>query len=67
MKISDQEKIKRFDAMCQAMISHVNGRDLLQELCPAKTLDIKKRIDGVETWHEADWLKNLLIAREGGQ
>lgn len=36
--------------------SHLDGRDLLAELHPRKTLDIKRRVDGVETWFEGDWL-----------
>lgn len=63
LNISNEEKIRRFDEMCKITFSHIDGRDLLQELCPAKILDIKKRIDGVETWYEADWLKELLKAR----
>jgi len=39
--------------------SHVDGRDLFAELKPRKTLDIKKRKDGIETWHEGDWLTDL--------
>lgn len=39
--------------------SHVDGRDLLAELHPRKTLDIKRRSDGVETWFEGDWLTNV--------
>lgn len=39
--------------------SHVDGSDLLAELHPRSTLDIKRRSDGVETWHEGDWLTNL--------
>jgi hypothetical protein len=47
----------------QATISHVDGRDLLDELHPRRTLDIKRRVDGVETWFEGDWLSNLRDAR----
>ena len=39
--------------------SHIDGRDLLGELHPRKTLDIKRRVDGRETWHEGDWLSDL--------
>ena len=39
--------------------SHIDGRDLLAELHPRKTLDIKRRVDGRETWHEGDWLSDL--------
>jgi hypothetical protein len=59
------EKIRRFDAMCAATFSHVDGRDLLAELHPRKELDIKRRVDGHETWYEGDWLSNLMEARNG--
>lgn len=42
--------------------SHVDGRDLLAELHPRNMLDIKRRVDGVETWFEGDWLSNLWLA-----
>lgn len=44
--------------------SHVDGRFLFDELKGRKTLDIKKRKDGVETWYEGDWLTDLGIAIE---
>jgi hypothetical protein len=44
--------------------SHIDGRDLLGELHPRKTLDIKRRVDGVETWFEGDWLTSLMDARD---
>jgi|GEM_PF-4447045 len=44
--------------------SHIDGRDLLAELHPRKTLDIKRRVDGVETWYEGDWLTSLQEARD---
>ena len=47
----------------KATISHVDGRDLLDELHPRNMLDIRRRIDGVETWFEGDWLSNLRDAR----
>ena len=40
--------------------SHIDGRDLLAELHPRKTLDIKRRVDGVEKWFEGDWLSSLM-------
>jgi hypothetical protein len=43
--------------------SHIDGRDLLGELHPRKTLDIKRRVDGVETWFEGDWLTEFMDAR----
>lgn len=39
--------------------SHIDGRDLLAELHPRKTLDIKRRVDAQETWFEGDWLSGL--------
>ena len=39
--------------------SHVDGRDLFAELKPRNTLDIIRRVDGVETWHEGDWLTDF--------
>lgn len=42
--------------------SHIDGHDLLKELHPRKTLDIKRRVDGVETWFEGDWLSGLYDA-----
>ena len=49
--------------MDDATISHVDGRDLLDELHPRHTLDIKRRVDGIETWYEGDWLSRLRDAR----
>jgi DICT domain-containing protein len=51
----------------QATISHVDGRDLLDELHPRNTLDIKRRIDGIDTWFEGDWLSNLRDARNAAR
>lgn len=42
--------------------SHVDGRDLLDELHPRHTLDIKRRVDGRETWFQGDWLSNTRTA-----
>lgn len=39
--------------------SHLDGRFLFEPLLDRKRLDILKRLDGVETWHEADWLTAL--------
>lgn len=63
--LSDAEKVSRFDAMVKSTFSHVDGRDLLDELHPRHELDIKRRIDGVDTWFEGDWLSNLRSARAG--
>jgi hypothetical protein len=66
LALSDQEKVKRFDAMARSTFSHVDGRDLLDELHPRRMLDIKRRVDGVETWFEGDWLSKLREERNGG-
>ena len=50
------EALKAIDAECY---SHVDGRDLFAQLHPRRMLDIKRRVDGVETWFEGDWLSNL--------
>jgi hypothetical protein len=67
LALSDDEKLKRFDAMVRSTFSHVDGRDLLRELHPRRTLDIKRRADGRETWFEGDWLSNLWTERNGGR
>ncbi len=66
LALSIEEKVKRYDAMVRSTFSHVDGRDLLDELHPRKQLDIKRRIDGMETWFEADWLSRLRDERNGG-
>jgi hypothetical protein len=67
LSLSDADKIKRFDAMAKATFSHVDGRDLLRELHPRRQLDIKRRVDGRETWFEGDWLSNVWDERNGGR
>jgi hypothetical protein len=64
LDLSVDEKVKCFDAMCRATFSHVDGRDLLAELHPRSELDIKRRVDGRDTWFEGDWLSNLMTARD---
>lgn len=66
LAVPDNEKVRRYDAMIRATFSHVDGRDLLDELHPRSRLDIKRRVDGIETWLEADWLSNLRDERNGG-
>jgi hypothetical protein len=66
LALPDAEKARRFDAMVRATFSHVDGRDLLDELHPRKELDIKRRVDGSEVWFEGDWLSNLRDERNGG-
>jgi hypothetical protein len=62
------EKARRFDAMVTATYSRIDdSRDLLAELHPRRTLDIKRRYQGQESWHEADWLSNLMRARNLGE
>ena len=65
LNLSVEEKARRFDEIVLATHSHIDGRDLLAELHPRKTLDIKRRRDGVETWFEGDWLSTLFDARNG--
>lgn len=42
-----------------ATFSHIDGRDLFAELHPRRSLDIKRRVDGVETWFQGDWLSTI--------
>ncbi len=65
LALPPEEKIRRFDAMVSATYSHIDGRDLLNELHPRRTLDIKRRVDARETWFEGDWLSNVWNARDG--
>jgi hypothetical protein len=65
LALPESEKARRFDAMALATFSHVDGRDPLAQLHPRKTLDIKRRVDGVETWFEGDWLTQVMRARNG--
>ena len=50
------EALKAIDKKC---FSHVDGRDLFAQMHPRRMIDIKRRIDGVETWYEGDWLTDL--------
>jgi hypothetical protein len=65
LALSEAEKARRFDAMVRATFSHVDGRDLLDELHPRKELDIRRRVDGNYTWLEADWLSTVRDERNG--
>jgi hypothetical protein len=67
LALPPDEKAQRFDAMVRATFSHVDGRDLLDELHPRSQLDIKRRMDGVESWFEGDWLSGLRDERNGGR
>ena len=42
-----------------AVKSHVDGRDLLDELHPRSMIDIKVRRDGRYVLYEGDWLSTL--------
>lgn len=65
LALSPAEKARRFDLMVEGSFSHVDGRDLLAELHPRKTLDIKRRVDASETWFEGDWLTRVFYGRDG--
>lgn len=54
---------KALREMDQATISHVDGRDLLDQLQPNDHIDIKVRIDGGYDVYEGDWLNTLRDAR----
>lgn len=64
LALSPEEKARRFDAMARATFSHVDGRDLLRELHPRHIIDIRRRVDGVNSWFEGDWLTKLMDARD---
>lgn len=57
-----REALDALKAIDDAVHSHIDGRDLLEELHPRHHLDIKRRVDGRETWHEADWMSGLRLA-----
>lgn len=65
LDLPEEEKVARFDAMVKATFSHIDGRDLLGELHPRRTINIKRRVDGVETWFEGDWLSLVFYSRDG--
>lgn len=65
LALTPEEKALRFDLMVLQTFSHVDGRDLLKQIHPRNTLDIKRRVDAVETWFEADWLSGLMANRDG--
>lgn len=49
----------------QAFYSHIDGRDLLEQLCPSgwHHCDIVVRIGGKDIHYEGDWLKDVWYAR----
>ena len=55
----DMRAWRMLERIVDATHSHIDGRDLLGELHPRKTLDIKRRVDGRETWFEGDWLSGV--------
>lgn len=63
-----KDVVKALEVVLSTTISDVDGRDMLAELHPRNMLDVRRRADGVETWHEADWLSDLnralVIARD---
>lgn len=59
---NDNKLRKAAQAVNAATYSHLDGRDLLAELHPRHTLDIKRRVDARETWYEGDWLFDLYEA-----
>ena len=60
--MSKNDLITLADAIVSATYSHIDSRSLLAELHPRRQLDIKRRVDGRETWHEGDWLSGLWAA-----
>lgn len=59
MSKTAEELTDILDTIVAMTKSHIDGRDLLDEIHPRNTLDIKRRVDGVEKWFEADWLSGL--------
>jgi hypothetical protein len=67
LQLPADERLRRYASMVRATFSHIDGRDLLAELHPRRSLDIKRRVDAKETWFEGDWLSNLMRARDTPQ
>lgn len=65
INIPQEEQAKRYREMVISTFSHIDGQDLLARMHPRRMLDIKRRVDGVETWFEGDWLTTLMQARNG--
>lgn len=65
INIPESEQASRYREMVLASFCHLNGEDHLSALHPRRSLDIKRRVDGVEKWFEADWLTTLMEARDG--
>ena len=55
----NQELLEALEAINKKCFSHVDGRDLFAQMHPRRMLDIKRRVDGRETWFEGDWLTDL--------
>lgn len=62
-----RQLLAAFEQVCEVLeainkrsYSHIEPYDdLFARFHPRKTLDIKRRVDGVETWFEGDWLTYL--------
>lgn len=65
INIPQEEQAKRYREMVLACFCHLTGEDNLGKLHPRRMIDIKRRVDGVETWFEGDWLTTLMRARDG--
>lgn len=65
MDLPVSEKVIRFNRMVAASFSHMDGRDLLAELYPRAQLDIKRQVNGKETWFDGNWLTKMMSARDG--
>lgn len=65
INISVEEQAQRYRDMVTATFCHISGEDLLARIHPRRLIDIKRRVDGVETWYEGDWLTTLMDIRDG--
>lgn len=65
INIPQEEQAKRYREMVIATFCHIDGQDLLARMHPRRLIDIKRRVDGVETWFEGDWLTTLMECRDG--
>ncbi|MEM6493023.1 MAG: hypothetical protein AAF650_01465 [Pseudomonadota bacterium] len=67
LEIKLEKARKALGGIVEASLSHLDGRDLFEELHPRKSLDIVRRLDGEETRFEADWLSNLWLEIQRAQ
>ena len=65
INISQEEQAKRYREMVLACFCHLTGEDNLGKLHTRRMIDIKRRVDAVDTWFEGDWLTTLMDARNG--